>query len=83
MQIFRTGDMWGRSLPEGMEQEDVKAIGEYLHSLFPRLDVVRMRDLAEQNQPRTCRCLDSVYYLVLNEMETARETRRREGLRVP
>ena len=82
LQIFRTGDMWRRSLPEGMEQEDVKAIGEYLHSLFPRLDLVRMRDLVKRNRPPTCRCFDSGYYLVLNQIEKAREKRRREGVRV-
>ena len=58
---------------EGMRIWDTLAIGEYLHSLFPKLDMVRMRDLVKRNRPPTDRCFDSGYYMVLDAIEAARE----------
>ena len=80
LRTFRAGDMERQSLPEGMEREDVEAIGEYLHSLFPKLDMVRMRDLVKRNRPPTDRCLDSGYYVVLNAIEAARERQLRRDV---
>ena len=80
LQTFRTGDIERQSLPEGMEREDVEAIGEYLHSLFPNLDMVRMRDLVKRNRPPTDRCFDSGYYVVLDAIEAARERQLRRDV---
>ena len=80
LRTFRTGDIERQSLPKGMEREDVVAIGEYLHSLFPRLDMGRMRDLVKRKRPTTDRCFDSGYYVVLNEIEAARERQLRRDV---